>query len=66
MTSLLLALLEDLVSEAPECLSRFLTSARSRASAAAFSSAACALFGGEGRKSHAYVTSDVELSDTDR
>jgi hypothetical protein len=26
----------------------------------------CALFGGKGRKSHAYVTSDVELSDTDR
>ena len=25
-----------------------------------------ALFGGEGRKSHAYVTSDVELSDTDQ
>ena len=26
----------------------------------------CALFRGKGRKSHAYVTSDVELSDTDR
>ena len=25
-----------------------------------------ALFRGKGRKSHAYVTSDVELSDTDR
>jgi hypothetical protein len=26
----------------------------------------CALFRGKGRKSHAYVTSDVDLSDTDR
>ena len=62
----LLALLDDLVKGGAGVLESILDLGPLPASRGGLFERGCALFRGKGRKSHAYVTSDVELSDTDR
>jgi hypothetical protein len=62
----LLALLDDLVERSTGVLESILDLGPLPASRGGLFERGCALFRGKGRKSHAYVTSDVELSDTDR
>ena len=62
----LLALLDDLVERGAGVLEPVLDLGPLPASRGGLLERGCALFRGKGRKSHAYVTSDVELSDTDR
>jgi hypothetical protein len=62
----LLALLDDLVKGGAGVLESILDLGPLPASRGGLFERGCALFRGKGRKSHAYVTSDVDLSDTDR
>ena len=62
----LLTLLDDLVQGGAGVLESILDLGPLPASRGGLFERGCALFRGKGRKSHAYVTSDVELSDTDR
>jgi len=62
----LLALLDDLMEGSTGVLEPILDLGALPASRGGLLERGCALFRGKGRKSHAYVTSDVELSDTDR